>query len=75
MKTSLKNILVMLQYFGGMQRNEKKEKVGNGKNIRNALERLSGLGLQTNSSIPFLKAAAMIMSAVFFSILVTVRQH
>ena len=37
-------------------------KGGNGKrkkNIRNVLHRLNGLGLQTNSMIPFLKAAVM----------------
>ena len=47
-----------------MQRNKEKEGMGNGKNIRNAIERLNGWGLQTNSSIIFLNAAAMKMKAM-----------
>ena len=38
----------MLQRFGGVQRNKEKEGMEKGKNIRNVLERLNGLGLQTN---------------------------
>ena len=53
-------------------------KGGNGKrkkNIRNVLHRLNGLGLQTNSMIPFLKAAVMKMKAIIFITLATVRQN
>ena len=45
------------------------------KNIRNVLERFNGLVLQTNSSIPFLKAAVMKLKSMLFSTLVTVRQN
>ena len=57
-----------------MQRNEEKKRLGNGKNIRNVMKRLNGFGLQMNSSILFLKAAAMKM-AMLFSTLDTVRQN
>ena len=57
-----------------MQRKEEKEGMGNGKSIRNVLERLNGLGLETNLLMPFLKAAVMKMKAMLFRILVTVRQ-
>ena len=40
--------------------------------MRNVLERLNGLSLQTNSSMPFLKAALGKMKAVLLSTLVTV---
>ena len=52
-------------------------KGGNGKrkkNIRNVLHRLNGLGLQTSSMIPFLKAAVK-MKAIIFITLATVRQN
>ena len=39
--SSLEKILVIQQYFGGMQSNEEK-KIGNRKNTRNVLERLKG---------------------------------
>ena len=49
----------MQQHFGGMQRNKEKEGIGKGKkNIRNILERLNSLGLQTNSTMPFLKRSS-----------------
>ena len=49
----------MQQHFGGMQRNKEKEGMGKGKkNIRNILERLNSLGLQTNSTMPFLKRSS-----------------
>ena len=53
---------------------KEQRKGGNGKrkNIRNILERLNNLGFQTNSLMPFLKAALMKMKAVLFSALVTV---
>ena len=56
---------------------KEQRKGGNGKrkNIRNILEKLNDLGLQTNSSKPFLKAAMMKMKAKLFSTLVTVRQN
>ena len=44
------------------------------KNIRNVIKRLNGFGLQMNSSILFLKAAAMKMKTMLFSTLDTVRQ-
>ena len=56
----------MQQRFGGMQRNKEKKGMGNEKK-RNVLEKLNGLGLQTNSSIPFLKAAVMKMKAMLIS--------
>ena len=42
--------------------------------IRNVIKRLNGFGLQMNSSILFLKAAAMKMKTMLFSTLDTVRQ-
>ena len=57
----------MQQRFGGMQRNKEKKGMGNEKKKRNVLEKLNGLGLQTNSSIPFLKAAVMKMKAMLIS--------
>ena len=47
----------------------------NRKNIRNLLERLKGLGLQTSSLIPSLKAEVMKMKAMLFSTFVTLRQN
>ena len=54
-----------------MQRNEDKEEMGKEKYLRKVLERLS---LQTNSSMPFLKAAATQMKPMLLSRLVIVRQ-
>ena len=51
----------------GCKATKKKTGMGNEKNIRKVLERLNGLGLQTNSSIPFLKAAKMTLKAMLFS--------
>ena len=45
------------------------------KHLRNDLEGLNDLGLQTNSWIPFLKAAVMKMNAMLFTTLVTPRQN
>ena len=42
--------------------------------IRNVIKRLNGFGLQMNSSILFLEAAAMKMKTMLFSTLDTVRQ-
>ena len=39
------------------------------KNIRNVLEKLNGLSLPMNSSIPFLKAAGMKLKAMLTSTL------
>ena len=39
----------MQQHFGGMQSKKEKQGMGNGKNIRNVLEKLSDLSLQVNS--------------------------
>ena len=58
-----------------MQRKEEKKRLGNGKNIRNVIKRLNGFGLQMNSSILFLKAAAMKLKTMLFSTLDTVRQN
>ena len=58
-----------------MQRNEEKEGMENGKNVRNVLERLNSLGLRTNSSTPFLKRAVMDKKAMLFSTLSTARQN
>ena len=65
---------MMQQCFGGMQRNEEKEVMGNRKK-RNILEKLNSLGLQINSSICFLKAAVIKMRAMLFSTLLKVRQN
>ena len=53
---------------------KEQRKGGNGerKNIRNVLEIWNGLGLQTNSLTPFLKAAMLKMKAKLFSALVIV---
>ena len=56
----------MQQHFGGMQRNNDKKGMGNGKK-RNVLEKSNVLGLETNSSIPFLKAAVMKMKTMLIS--------
>ena len=59
-----------------MQRNEVKERMGNEKkNVRNILQKLIGLILQTNSSVAVLKGAVMNVKAMLFSQLVTVRQN
>ena len=59
-----------------MQRNEVKERMGNEKkNVRNILQKLIGLILQTNSSVAVLKGAVMNEKAMLFSQLVTVRQN
>ena len=61
-----------------MQRNEVKERMGNEKkkkNVRNILQKLIGLILQTNSSVALLKGAVMNVKAMLFSQLVTVRQN
>ena len=49
--------------------------MGNKKNIRNILQRLNRLGLQTNSLIPFLKAAVIKMKTMLFSTYITMRQN
>ena len=56
----------MQQHFGGMQRNKEKG-MGNGRGKKKVLEKLNGLGLQTNSLILFLKAAVMKMKAMLIS--------
>ena len=63
------------QCFGKMRREEEKGGNGKAKNISNVLERLSSLGLGTNSLISFLKVAVMKMKAMLLNILVTVRQN
>ena len=49
----------MQQNFGGSKGTKKRREWETEKNIRNILEGLNGLGLQTNSLMPFLKAAVM----------------
>ena len=45
----------------------KKRREWENKKERNVLEKLNDLGLKTNSSIPFLKAAVMKMKAMLIS--------
>ena len=55
----------------------KKKREWETENIKNLFqrERLNSSGLQTNSLVPFLKAAVTKMKAMLFSILATVRQN
>ena len=63
------------QHFGGMQRNKQKEEMGNGKKDKKRSRKINRLSLQTNLSIPVMKAAVMRMKAMLFSTLVTLRQN
>ena len=53
-------------------KNEEKKEWDTEKNIRKVLERINGLELQSDLSIPFMKLAVMNVEAILFKTLVTV---